>query len=127
MSMSNYLENKILDHTLKGTVYTPPTTIYLGLFTSDPTDAGTGTEVSGGAYTRKPITFSSAVNGTSVSSADVLYDVATANWGTITHIGIYDALTSGNMIYAGLLTTSTIINTGDQFKIALGDVSIALD
>jgi hypothetical protein len=125
--MSNYLENKLLDHTLKNTTYTPASTIYLALFTSDPGEDKTGTEVSGGAYARKSPTFATAAAGVSTNNADVLFDVATANWGTISHVAIFDAATAGNMLYYGQLTTSKTINTSDQLKIAAGDLSITLD
>lgn len=126
-ALSNYLENKLLDHVLKGTVYTPPTTLYVALFTTDPTDAGTGTEVSGGAYARKVVTFSVAVNGAISNNADVTFDVATANWGTITHCGIYDALSAGNLLFHGALTASKSINIDDQLKISSGSLTVSLD
>ena len=125
-AMSNYLENALVNAVLRGTNYTSPSAVYLALFTSDPTDAGTGTEVSGGAYARKAITFGAPSDGVAVSSADVLFPVATASWGTITHIGIYDALTGGNLLFHGVLTNSKTIAADDQLKIAAGDVSITL-
>lgn len=124
--MSDYLENAIINATLRGTAYTSPTTVYLALFTSDPTDAKTGTEVTGGAYARQTIAFNAPSNGMAVSSADVLFPVATASWGTVTHIGIMDALTGGNLLYHGQLTNTKTIATDDQLKIAAGDVSITL-
>ena len=127
MSISNYLENKILDATLRNVAYTSPATVYLALFTTDPTDAGTGTEVSGGSYARKAVTFGAASNGAVSNSADVLFDIATANWGTITHVGVYDALTAGNLFYHGAVTTSKTINTDDQYKMPAGDLTITLD
>lgn len=125
-AMSDYLENAIINATLRGTAYTSPTTVYLALFTSDPTDAKTGTEVTGGAYARQTIAFNAPSNGMAVSSADVLFPVATASWGTVTHIGIMDALTGGNLLYHGQLTNTKTIATDDQLKIAAGDVSITL-
>lgn len=127
MSMSNYLENKLLDHTLRNVSYTPPTTIYLALYTSDPGEDKTGTEVSGGAYARKAITFSAASSGTVTNNADVLFDIATANWGNISHVGVLDAVTGGNLLYSGQLTTAKTINSSDQLKIAAGDLTISLD
>ena len=125
-AMSNYLENALVNAVLRGTSYTSPTSVYLGLFTSNPTDAGTGTEVSGGAYARKAITFSAPSDGVSTSSADVLFPLATAAWGTVTHIGIFDALTGGNLLFHGTLTNSKTIAADDQLKIAAGDVGITL-
>ena len=124
--MSNYLENALINATLRNTSYTSPTTIYAALFTSDPTDAGTGTEVSGGSYSRKAITFGAPSNGASTNSAAVEFDQATASWGTVTHFGIYDASTSGNLLYHGALTASKAIDTGDVFKFATSSVTVTL-
>ena len=124
--MSNYLENALINATLRNTSYTSPTTVYAALFTSDPTDAGSGTEVSGGSYARKAMTFGSPSNGASTNSSAVEFDQATGDWGTITHFGIYDASTSGNLLYHGALTTSKVIETGDVFKFATSSVSITL-
>ena len=87
-AMSNYLENALINATLRNTSYTSPSTVYVGLFTSDPTDAGSGTEVSGGSYARKAMTFGSPSNGASTNSGAVEFDQATGNWGTITHFAI---------------------------------------
>jgi hypothetical protein len=125
-AMSNYLENALINATLRNTSYTSPATVYAGLFTSDPTDAGSGTEVSGGSYARKAMTFGAPSNGASVNSSAVEFDQATANWGTITHFAIFDALTSGNMLYHGALTASKTIETGDVFKFATSSVSVTL-
>ena len=67
--ISNFLENAIINATLRNTTYTSPATVYVGLFTSDPTDAGSGTEVSGGSYARTAVTFGAPSNGTSTNSA----------------------------------------------------------
>ena len=124
--MSNYLENALINATLRATTFTSPATVYVGLYTSDPTDANTGTECSGGSYARKSATFGSPSNGASVTSADITFDQATTSWGTITHIGILDASTSGNLLYHTPLTTSKTIDTGDIFKIASGSLTVTL-
>lgn len=124
--MSNYLENALINATLRNTTYTSPSTVYVGLFLTDPTDAGTGTEVSGGSYARKAMTFGAPSNGASVNSAAVEFDQATGNWGTIPYFAIFDALTSGNMLYHGALTASKTIETGDVFKFATSSVSVTL-
>ncbi len=124
---SNYLENKILDHVLKNISYTSPTTAYVGLFTSDPTDAGTGTEVSGGSYARQVLSVTTASAGIVTSSGDVTFPQATATWGTISHIGILDALTSGNLLMHTALTTSKTIETGDILKVSSGNLTVTLD
>lgn len=125
-AISDYLENKLIDATLRGVAYTSPATVYLALFTSDPTDANTGVEVTGGTYARQPITFGAASNGASSNSADVMYPVATANWGTIVSVGVYDAATGGNLLYYGSLTTSKVIQTNDQLKVNAGDITVTL-
>lgn len=125
--MSDYLENVLINAILRGIAYTSPATVYLGLFTSDPTDAGTGTEVSGGGYARQAVTFSAPSNGSTSNSAEVLFPQATANWGTVTHVGIFDAATGGNLLLHGALAVSKTIATGDQFKIAAGKLTVTLD
>ena len=125
-AFSNYLENALINGTLRATNYTAPATVYVGLFTTDPTDAGSGTEVSGNGYARKSATFAAPSNGASTTDADIQFDQATGDWGTVTHFAIFDALTTGNMLYHGALTTSKIIETGDVFKIATGGLTVTL-
>jgi hypothetical protein len=125
--MTDYLENKTLDHTLGTTAYAKPAAVYVGLFTTAPADAGGGTEVSGGGYARKTATFAAATGGSTSNNADITFDVATANWGTITAIGVFDASTTGQLLWWGTLSTSKAINTNDQFKITTGNLTIGLD
>ena len=125
-ALSNYLENALLDAVLNNTSYTSPTTTYVGLFTSDPTDAGSGTEVSGGSYARVAASFGAASEGNCTNDADITFTQATANWGTVTHFGLYDASTTGNLLFHGALTSSKAIETGDIFKIASTNLSITL-
>ena len=124
--MSNYLENALINVTLRNTSYTAPTTVYVALYTSDPTDADTGTEVSGGSYARTAVTFAAPSNGVSTNSADVTFPTCTLAWGTVTHIGIRDALTSGNLLYHTPLDASKTIDLGDIFKITTGNLSVTL-
>ena len=124
--MSNYLENAVINAVLRNTSYTSPSVVYVGLFTSDPTDAGSGTEVAGGSYARVAVTFGAPSNGVSTNSAAVEFAQATANWGTVSHIGIHDALTTGNLLFHTALDTSKTIETGDIFKIAIGSLSVTL-
>lgn len=124
--MSNYLENALINATLRATTYTAPATVYVGLFTSDPTDAGSGTEVSGGSYARQSATFTAPANGVTTSNADITFPQATANWGTVGWIGIFDALTTGNLLYHTALDASKTIETGDIFKINSGNLSVTL-
>lgn len=126
MSFSNFLENKVLGHVFGATPYTAPATLYVGLFTSNPGETGSGTEVSGGSYARQTIAFT--VTGAQASNtAAVEFPTATASWGTITFAAIYDALSGGNLLAYGALTTSKTIDNGDVFRIPAGDFDINLD
>ncbi len=124
--MSNFLENALINATLRNTTYTSVATVYVSLWTSDPTDAGSGTEVSGGSYARTAVTFGAPSNGASTNSADVTFPTATASWGTVGWIGINDAQTSGNLLYHTALDTAKAIDSGDIFKIASGNLSVTL-
>lgn len=130
---SNYLENKVLDHVLRNTAYTQPGALYLGLFKNTSGNAATnleaGTltdEVSGGSYARKTVAFSAASSGSAATSATVTFDTASANWGTITHVAVLDASTSGNVLFWGAVTTSKTIETGDTFQVSSGNLTISL-
>ena len=124
--MSNYLEAALINATLRNTTYTSVATVYVSLWTTDPTDAGSGTEVSGGSYARTAVTFGAPSNGTSLNNADVTFPTATASWGTVGWIGINDAATSGNLLYHSPLDTSKTIDSGDIFKISTGNLSVTL-
>jgi len=128
LSFSNFLESKILDHVFGGTAYTAPGTLYLGLHTSNPAEDDSGTEVStsGTAYARQTVAFTTSGDTTS-NTAAVEYPTATASYGTVSHVGVYDASTAGNLLAYGALTTSKAIATGDVLRIPAGDLDITLD
>jgi hypothetical protein len=132
---SNYLENKVLDHVLTATSYTAPAARYLALFTNTSgsaaanLEAGTLTDeisTSGTAYAREAVTFAAASGGSSATNATVTFDTATANWGTITHVAVMDAETSGNVLFYGAVTTSKTIETGDTFQVSSGNLTVSL-
>jgi len=123
---SNYLENALINATLRNTTYTSPATVYVSLYTTDPTDADSGTEVSGGSYARTSATFDAPSNGVTQNSADITFPTSTASWGTVTHIGIHDASTSGNLLFHTPLDTSKTIDSGDIFKIETGNLTVTL-
>lgn len=130
MSWTNYAENIIASYmltTATGTAITRPTAWYAALHTADPTDAGTGAEVSGGSYARQPVTFPSPTNGVTSPGSDILFPTATANWGTVTHVAIWDSLTGGNLLKSGALTASQAVNTGNTFKLPAGQVTSSED
>lgn len=123
---SNYLENALINATLRNTTYTSPTTVYVALYSTNPTDADTGTEIAGGSYARTAVTFGAPSNGVSTNSADVTFPTATGTWGTVSHVGIRDASTAGNLLYHAALTASKTVASGDIFKISTGNLSVTL-
>ena len=123
-AMSDYLENEILDHILGTGAYTMPTTVYIGLSTASMNDNASGTEISGNNYARQSVAFSAASGGTTSNSGNIEFPAATGSWGTITHFGIWDALTTGNMLLHGAFTSGKIISTGDILRITAGDLDI---
>lgn len=142
-AMSNYLENKLIDEIFRGQAFTAPTTLYVGLLTAAPTDAGGGTEVTGGAYARASIacslanwagtqsagstTASSGTGGTTSNNAAINFPTPTATWNTVTHFGIYDAASAGNLLFWGALTTTKTVNIGDIVQFPAASLSFTLD
>ena len=125
---SDYLEDKVLDHVFGGTAYTAPSTLYVALYTVAPDDTGGGTEVTGGSYARQTATFT--VSGTSpttaTNAASIEYPTATADYGTVTSVGILDASSGGNLLAYADLDTSKVVSTGDVFRFDAGDLDITL-
>ena len=126
MSFTNFLETEILDHVFAGAAYTAPGTKYIGLFTAAPGETGGGPEVSGNGYTRKSIAFATS-GATTSNNAAVEFPTATGSWGTITHVGIFDAATSGNLMVYATLTASKAVASGDVFRVPSGDLDITLN
>lgn len=124
-NLSDYLENKLLDHFLGTTTYTKPTTVYIALYTVAPTDAGGGTQVTGGSYARQTATFSAAASGTTSNTANI--DFAGMPAATTVAIGVFDALTAGNLLLWGTLTANKTTDAGDTLRIATGDLDISID
>lgn len=126
MSFSNNAENLVLDWILTTGTATRPTAWYVALFTADPTDADSGTEVTGGSYARTAVTFSVTGNA-ATNTGGVEFPAATASWGTVSHIGVYDASTGGNLILHSALDAAKTIADGDVFRIPAGDLDVTLD
>ena len=125
-NLTNYLENKLLDHFLGTTTYTRPNPVYVALFTVAPGDAGGGTEVTGGSYARQTAAFTAASSGATSNSANIDFTgMPAAN--AIVAIAIFDASTSGNMLVHGTLTTNKQTDAGDTLRIATGDLDISID
>lgn len=124
-NLSNYLENKLLDHFLGTTSYTMPASVYVALYTVAPSDAGGGTEVTGGSYARQTATFSAASSGATSNDANI--DFTNMPTSTVVAIGVHDALTSGNLLVWGTLTANKSLDAGDTLRIATGDLDISID
>ncbi len=128
-AMSDYFENQVIDHMLRNQSFTPPTTVYLALFT-----AATGletnspsAEVSGGSYAREAIALNAASGGASSNDGTVTFTQATGNWGTLTHVALMDAETEGNVLLWGALSASKTINSGDRFEISDEELDLSFD
>ena len=126
-AMSDYLENKVLDHILATTSYTAPATVYVGLSTGSFADDNSGTELSGSGYGRVAARFGAAASGTASNDAAVEFSAATGDWGTVSHFGIFDASTAGNLLIHGSFTASKVIANGDILRIQTGDLDVSAD
>ncbi len=135
MSKSNLLEDGLLNHVFRGVAFpTLGASVHIGLLTAAPSDAGGGTEVTGGAYARVAVTRAAgsfaapadnAGSQRTSNSAAITFPSPTANWGTVTHFGIYDAGTAGNLLYWGTLGTARTINNLDVApSFAIGTLTV---
>src|SRR5688572_1833566 len=125
---SNYAENALINHLLRNTTLTSPATVYVGLFTAvTDAESGTGTEVTGGSYTRMADAFIASTNGVTSNSGIITFTTATANWSTITHAGLFDAVSAGNPLSAlKAIAASKIINSGDIFRFPIGNLTFTI-
>jgi hypothetical protein len=144
-ALSDYLENKLVDFVFRGQPFTPPTTLYVALFTTADNDAGSQrVEVSGGSYARVAVASSLAnwagtqgagttvastgTSGTTSNNNSITFPAPTAGWGTVVGIGIFDAATGGNELVYGALATSKTINSGDAAPLfSAAALSLQLD
>lgn len=137
--LSNYLEAALLDAIYNEVSYTSPTTIYVALYTTDPTDADTGTEVSGGSYAREivnengggaPAWDLAIVDGIGYmvdNGDDITFTTATAAWGVVTHVGLHDNITAGNLLHFTALDASQDVGIGGIVKFLAGDLAMRLE
>lgn len=123
-ALSDYLENKLVDHVLRGTGFAAPANVYVALFTGNPTDANNGIEVAGGSYVRQQASFVAPSDGATTNNADITYPIATADWGNVTHFGLYDAQTGGNLLIHGAFSVAKPVLNGDQYIIRNADLDI---
>lgn len=139
-AMSDYLENKLVDQLFRGQSAPTTTTLYVGLLTGAPSDTGGGTEVSGSSYARASVTSSlanwsgtqtagstdasSGTGGQTSNNAAITFPTPTGTWGTVSHFGIYDASTGGNLLFWGALTINKTINEADTVTFPAASLSI---
>ena len=126
-AMSNYLENEILDHILGTGSYTMPSAVYIGLSTGSFGDGKTGTELTGSGYARVAATFNAAASGTADNASAIQFAAATGSWGSVSHFGVFDAASSGNLLSHGAFSAAKTIASGDILKIDAGDLDISAD
>lgn len=127
-ALSDYAEKLVLDWLMTTGSATRPTAWYIALYTGAPSDSGGGTEVSGNGYARQSVAFDAASSpgGTTVNSADVSFTASGGSFGTVTHLGIFDALTVGNLIWHGSLTASKAIDDGDTLTFTAGNIDLTM-
>ena len=127
MAKTDYLEDAILNHVLRNTALTSPTTVYVGLTSTATTDADGGTELSGNGYARQSVTFGAPAgdgSGSVSNSVEVLFPEATGAWSEATHFFIADAVSAGNRLYHGALDASRTAALGDQIRFAIGALTV---
>lgn len=127
-ALSDHAEALLLDWLMTNGTATRPTAWYVALYTAAPSDSGGGTEVSGNGYARQAVTFAAATSpgGTTSNTGAVSFTASGGNWGTITHIGIHDAVSSGNLLWHGAMTASKIVNDGDTLEFSIGNIDLTI-
>jgi len=123
-AMSDHLENEILDHICSVGAYTMPSNVYIGLSTGSFGDDNSGTELSGSGYARQAATFAAASSGSAATNATVNFPTATGSWGAVSHWGLFDASSSGNLLIHGAFAASKTIASGDVMRINSGDLTV---
>lgn len=123
-AMSNFLETKLLDHVLRNVSYTPPATVYVALYTVAASDTGGGTEVTGGSYARQSVAFGVAASpgGTSANTAVITFTNMPAC--TVVSMGIFDAVSAGNLLLHAALTTNRVVAAAENLTISIGDLIV---
>ena len=127
-ALSDHAENLLLNWLMTSGSATRPTAWYVALYTSAPNDAGGGTELSGSGYSRQSVSFSTAsgTGGTTSNSGAVTFTASGGSWGTVTHMAIHDASSSGNLLWHGALSASKTIADGDSLEFAAGNIDLTI-
>lgn len=127
-ALSDHAEALLLDWLMTSGSATRPTAWYVALYTAAPSDSGGGTEVTGNGYAREAVTFAAATSpgGTTSNSGAVTFTASGGNWGSITHIGIHDALSGGNLLWHGAMTAAKTVNDGDTLEFSIGNIDLTI-
>ena len=127
-ALSDHAEKLLLDWMMTSGTATRPTAWFVALYTAAPSDAGGGTEVSGAGYARQSVAFNAAATpgGTTSNSADVSFTAAGGDYGTVTHLGIFDASSAGNLLWHGALTASKAVEDGDTITFTAGNIDLTM-
>jgi hypothetical protein len=127
-ALSDYAEKLLIDWSLTTGAATRPTAWYVALYTAAPSDSGGGTEVSTGGYSRKSVTFAAGTSpgGTTSNTNTVTFTASGAAYGTVSHIGIFDASTAGNLLWHGAMTASKTVNDGDTLEFSIGNINLTI-
>jgi len=127
-ALSDYSEKALLDWLMGGATPSRPSARHVALFTAAPNDAGGGTELSTGSYARQAATFAAATSGagTTTTTNAQSFTASGASWGSITHVGVFDAASSGNLFWHGAITTARTVNDGDTITFAIGSVDLTM-
>ena len=123
---SSYLRNNLLDHSLGTAAYTMPSAVYLAAYVGDPGETGVEVSTLDTGYARQAVTFAGASAGSAASNAEVAFPVATANWGTVSHLALFDAQSGGNLLWYGPMATAKTIEVNDQLKVASANFTVSL-
>jgi len=124
---TNYLEEKLLEHTFDKTAYTSPTAVYLGLLSTAPTDSSSGTELSGNGYSRQECDFDAYSAGAVKNTNSESFTASGGDWSTVVAFGIYDASSGGNLLAYGDILPSVTVTDGETFTVDAGKIEITLD
>lgn len=132
MSFSNFLEDELLDHVFGAASYSAPGTIHISLHTADPGETGASEVASSNNYSRAAVTnnatnFPAASGGAKANGTLIQFATPSGSWGTVTHVGAWDASSAGNFLGGGALSVSQAIASGNDVEIAIGDLDITLD
>ncbi len=114
---SRYLQNIVLNQVLRGTAYSPPVSLYIGLFNAMPTISTDGVEVTGIDYVRQAISFETTTIGRTHNTNDIVFPDAGGSWGSALGFGIFDAVTGGNLLYFGPFNNPAAIAYGYRMEI----------